>query len=281
MKELKFIILVACVVAVCGCQAIGEKEQLIPVAPEDISCRSNVLLTEFTGFLCVNCPNAAEEAHKLLGIYPENLVVVAMHPASNSFTTTSNAKYDYTCPEADVYYQSLGGTATTSFPTGSLNFNPTFSYYTSWMGDFIRNTIQQPVVQVQFGETISSIPKPSEPISCNTELLITPLVAEPLDVRVLLWVTEDDVLGGQRMPDGTTNLAYRHQHMLRGELLSQDGWGKTLTLRSATKVSSMGTLPLPKTLDTEAEPHFNLVAVVLDQKTNRVLDVKQLKLYKE
>lgn len=275
----RFAILFTLMTVLLGCQSIAEQDQLIPVAPEDISCRSNVLLTEFTGFLCVNCPNAAEQAHTLLGIYPENLVVVAMHPASNSFTTTTNAKYDYTCPEADVYYQSLGGTATTSFPTGAFNFSSSFSYYTSWMGDFIRHTIAVPKVQVLFGETVWSAP--ADTMGYSTELQITPLVAEPLNIRVLLWVTEDDVLGGQRMPDGSTNLSYRHQHMLRAELLSEDGWGKTLTLRAATTLPCAGTLPASKSLDTESEPHFNLVAVVLDQQNNRVLDVKQLKLYKE
>ena len=73
------------------------------------------LVEKYTGPKCVNCPTAAEEAHSLLTEYPDNLVVVAMHPADNHFTQTGKPEYDYTCPEANDYYRYFGGTAVTPF----------------------------------------------------------------------------------------------------------------------------------------------------------------------
>ena len=70
-----------------GCQVIPEDQQLLPLPSAKPG--SNALLIEFTGFLCVNCPTAAEEAQSLHETYPDNLVVVAMHPADNHFTQTT------------------------------------------------------------------------------------------------------------------------------------------------------------------------------------------------
>ena len=71
-----------------GCQVIPEDQQLLPLP--NAQPVSNALLIEFTGFLCVNCPTAAEEARHLHEAYPDNLVVVAMHPADNLFKVAVN-----------------------------------------------------------------------------------------------------------------------------------------------------------------------------------------------
>ena len=34
-------------------------------------------------------------------------------------------------------------------------------------------------------------------------------------VDILLWIIENNIIGAQNMPDGTLNMNYTHQHMLR------------------------------------------------------------------
>ena len=104
-------------VVLCGCEVIPEAERLIPVETEPYGRRTHLLL-EFTGFRCVNCPNATETALALQEVYGENLTVVALHPASNPFT---QGLYDYTCPAADNIYLWMGGDASTPFPAGNLD----------------------------------------------------------------------------------------------------------------------------------------------------------------
>ena len=56
-----------------------------------------VLLEEYTGFRCGNCPNATEIAHELKYKYGHNLVLVSIH--SGSFADTSKeAHYKYYFP---------------------------------------------------------------------------------------------------------------------------------------------------------------------------------------
>lgn len=249
-----------------GCQNIPADEQLLPVNPEEVSLVHNVLLVEFTGYKCSNCPNAAEQAHSLLESFGENLVVVAMHPASNDFTSFSRPELDYTCPEADVYYKALGGTSTTSFPTGSINFAKSFTYYTSWAGEIIREGIQAPSTSIDLSATRTDR-------EAHATIRVASSEKSAIATRVLLWLVENDVLGMQRMPDNSANKEYLHQHMLRAELLSTDGWGEYVSLHGETTINSDFTLP-----ERVVPANCCLVAVLLDDATQEVLNVKQVKL---
>ena len=171
------------VLALASCEVIPESEQLIPVQIPDTSAHRHVLL-EFTGFRCVNCPAAAETAANLQHIYGDKLIVIALHPASNPFT---QGAYDYTCPEADSIYQLLGGTASTPFPTGSIDMRLFDDSYFISPADWATK------------------------LTTNHKFEI--INHQSLDTSY--WLVEDSVLGVQAMPDGTVNTAYYHRHVLR------------------------------------------------------------------
>ena len=63
----------------CACEVIDEAERLIPVDTVPQGNRTHVLI-EYTGFRCVNCPTAAEQANELKKLYSEHLVIVSLHP---------------------------------------------------------------------------------------------------------------------------------------------------------------------------------------------------------
>ena len=71
-----------------ACEVIPEDDRITEVfTPTDpTAIKRTSLLIEYSGWQCVNCPTAAEEAHHLKEQYGENLVVVVMHPESNPNT---------------------------------------------------------------------------------------------------------------------------------------------------------------------------------------------------
>ena len=111
----------AVALCVASCQVIPESEQLIPI--ESSETEKTCLLVDFSAWKCINCPAAAEEAHKLLEQYGDQLIVMEAHPATNSLTKppAKYPEYDYTCPAADSLYIALGGTGTTPLPVGSVD----------------------------------------------------------------------------------------------------------------------------------------------------------------
>ena len=83
--------MVVAVAMLTACEVIPEGERLIPVETEETNRK--ILLVEFSGVNCNNCPTAAEEGHKLQHLYGEKLVIVEMHPASNALTN-GGKKYE-------------------------------------------------------------------------------------------------------------------------------------------------------------------------------------------
>ena len=273
LYKIKYIVFALMLV---GCQVIPENEQILPLpvtAPQ-----SNSLLIEFTGFLCVNCPTAAAEAQRLHEAYPDNLVVVAMHPSDNHFTQTTIAEYDYTCPEANVYYNYFGGTGTTPFPTGTVDFQQGWLDYPSW-GAAVRNS----VMQKKHGHVEMELSKiDDESRSFAFSLVVS--ADSTLEAQVLLWLVDDNVQGAQLMPDGSENMNYTHRHMLRASVL-EDPWGSSFSLEAGADAihTRIRDYKITDTVGGRALPlsDYSLVAVMLDAKTKQLLDVKQIKIKNE
>ena len=61
-----------------ACSNIDEDERLIYVEPAEVN--RPVLIEDFTGQACVNCPNATAAIHELQETYgEENVIAVAIH----------------------------------------------------------------------------------------------------------------------------------------------------------------------------------------------------------
>jgi len=78
-----------------------------------------VLLEDYTGHLCVNCPEAAVIAHNLEGLYGGKLIVMAVHAGMFAApSATGDFTADYTTPAGDTWNNEFG---ITSNPNGMVN----------------------------------------------------------------------------------------------------------------------------------------------------------------
>ena len=260
-------------VLMCACEVIKEEERLIPLPREEFRTNRTHVLIEYTGFRCVNCPTAAELAQSLVQLYDSQLIVVAMHPASNPFTQGA-AKFDYTTPAADVYYQFMHGTKTTPFPIGNIDFTPENEQYlfepNMWAAQLSRVMNDSTRVSVSVEAEIDTL---TRQIAVTTKLFSDTLI----DCRLALWLVEDSVLGAQAMPDGTNNMAYYHRHLLR-ESLDEEAWGKAVFVKGEEEAFST-THSLPEKYNAQ---QCHIVAVLMDKEDYHILNAKQTPIkYKE
>ena len=245
--------------------------------------QSNCLLIDFTGFLCVNCPLAADEAQRLHNAYPDNLVVVAMHPEDNPFTNTSLEKYDYTCPEANVYYNYFGGSTSTPFPTGIVDFHSEWLDYPSWAAEVRESMMQKKCgnVDVEVSNCNANDRSFSFSLVASVQPTAKVKAGELVETQVLLWLVADSIIGGQELPDGSTDLTYIHRHMLRASVLD-DPWGWTVTCEAGESAIHTRIRDYKITDDiggyVPGIDDYSLVAVMLEAETKELLDVKQIKL---
>lgn len=276
----KLISLFAAALLLIGCQVIPSDEQLIPMGSSEPQSRA--FLAEFTGFLCVNCPNAAVMAHDLLNLYPDNFVVVEMHPKSNTFCQTTIAEYDYTCPAADTIYKALGGTSTTAFPTGVVNLNSGLQDYTSWPALVSASILKEKEGHVQL--SLASVQDRSITVAYHAEALSSndSRTGKELNLRLMLLLVEDDIVGPQMMPDGSTNMAYTHNHVLRASLFD-DVWGAPLSLlvNQPTNGMQVTAFQVPEMNNGQAinMQNCSVVGVLMDAATREVHDVELLKFF--
>ncbi|MCX7879043.1 MAG: Omp28-related outer membrane protein [Ignavibacteria bacterium] len=78
-----------------------------------------ILLEEFTGFRCGNCPEAIEIAHSLRKKYPNNLILLSVHSGSYA-RPTSTRTYDFRTvigDELDLFF----GCSKAGNPNGMVN----------------------------------------------------------------------------------------------------------------------------------------------------------------
>ncbi len=242
-----------------ACEVIpaGEREEIIFTPTDPNAVKRTSLLIEYSGWQCVNCPTAAEEAHHLKEQYGENLVVVVMHPESNPNTRHNNKPaLDYTCPEADSIYTMMGGTNTTPFPTGSVNMlkNDTkgyFSDYDNW-GTLISQAYAAPKPVIlshdAYGYTDSRY--------IWMAVDITNLDSLPIDATLQVWLTEDSVVGSQKKPEGTDK-NYVHNHLMRASITPI--WGEALPIDAHMTQQVVYEYTLP---DKVVKENCNIVSIV-------------------
>ena len=261
MKNLLYIVFLAAVLT--GCEVIREQDRLLPVDLSADSTGSRHVLIEFTGFRCVNCPTAAVEADNLHHTYGDRLIVVAMHPASNPFTQGAD-QYDYTCPAADVYYQALGGTATTPFPTGNIDFYPQTDGYLSdfrqWATLVSRRMSEPSGLQLQ-----AQVEYTDRDIQVHTTLQ----AKAAMDISLLTWLVEDSIQGAQALPDGSINKEYYHRHMLR--TTGEPVWGEPLSV-TFQPLTHTAHLTAPEACDLR---RCHVVVIALDDR-KRIINAIQL-----
>ena len=255
----KYISMVLAVGLLAACEVIrpGERDEVIFTPTDPSAVKRTSLLIEYSGWQCVNCPTAAEEAHHLKEQYGENLVVVVMHPESNPNTRHNNKPaLNFTCPEADSIYIMMGGTNTTPFPTGNVNMvkDETKGYFNDYD---------------KWGTQVSqayATPKPmllALEVQGNTDtqdiwmaIDITNLDTKATDATLQVWVTEDSVIGSQKKPSGTDK-NYAHNHLMRASITPI--WGDKISMNAHMTQQVVYEYTLPEKVVKE---NCNIVALV-------------------
>lgn len=243
---------------------IPENEQLIEVPiviPSEVHPH---LLIDYTAFLCANCPTAAEQAHSLKDIYGAQLIVVAIHPPSYPLT---QGLYDYTCEDGDVYFQWMGGTTSTYFPTGNIDMIPR-------EGNYMTDYLDWPErVRERMADTTDIHLMSSAKIDMQTreiQICTNAYSNREQKSQLVIWLTEDSIAGAQMMPDGKANMEYTHRHVLRDAI--GEPWGKTITVSPEPYNDTISTT-LPAKYHAE---QCYIVTLLLDPEDRHVLNAKEI-----
>lgn len=190
-----------------------------PLGPQSTGERK-VLIEEFTGVRCVNCPQGSAEIENLLGLYGENLVAVSIHAGSFS-PPYPDSKFDFRIPAGAEILTLLG--APLGYPSAVINrkkFDGQFALQStqqSWAGFIEQEVNEEPVIgintEVTFDET-------SREVKVQITTIANQAISESLRISVML--TENNIIDKQETPEGK-NPDYVHKHVLRDMMSNVNG----------------------------------------------------------
>ena len=229
--------------AALACSHIDDDEQLIYVKPEP--AKRVVLLEDFTGQRCVNCPKGTEVIEQLQQTYGDSVfIAVGIHGGPLGFsgndnqvglaTDIGNEYYDYWHLE----YQ----------PVGLVNRHGAVNY-TEWA----KAVKEELAKTAQLDMSLSAMLSDGQVHIHLSEYGIGGQITGKLQV----WLLEDQITAMQLMPDGTANAGYVHNHVLRAAV--NGTWGENFTIREAERKEQELTQPLN---DAWNPHHLSVVAFV-------------------
>ena len=216
MKRCGWIYCLLFVLLTYSCSQISESERFIAVEPATV--KRAVLIEEFTGQRCVNCPNAATEIARIQQSYGENVIAVAIH--SGPLAIFSRDQVTGLRTElGDTYYNYWG---VEEEPSALINRKGGVVRHNQWQA-MIHDQLQ---LQTPLSLKVVCQNRTTDGIGVQVSVHSS----APYRGKLQLWLTEDQVVAPQLMPDGTMNAEYVHQHVLRTAV--NGDWGDDIELEA-------------------------------------------------
>jgi thiol-disulfide isomerase/thioredoxin len=245
--------------------------------PPVVSLRK-ILLEEFTGHTCVNCPGAALVAHDLKDEYGEQLIVVSVH--AGWFAQPQNAPYDtdFRTDEGEEIFNTF---EVISNPNGMVNR----------LGEGTDRVLGETEWPAAVGVEASRPPdagltitidynEPARELSTTFDISFI----NTLDgtYRICAYIVEDSIIAPQKNNDPAVGATpdifdYVHMHMLRGSL--NGTWGDLITgdpiIAGSSYTVQIDDHPVADELN---DDHLYIVAFIYNEDSREIIQVEEAKL---
>lgn len=189
-----------------------------PSTPENPSTPDNpdlikpvprvVLLEEFTGQSCSNCPVAHRTISNLLIAYDDQFVPVSIHTTYGNFGLPEPIGLANT--EGDYYANKW---TLSSLPTGAVDMTQ-LSDMTEWGTQIAKLVKTESPVDLKLTATIAG-----DDITVTADMA----VADAIEGDLMLWLCESDIVAMQLQPNGSIDGSYVHNHVFRAAMNGLDG----------------------------------------------------------
>lgn len=258
MKKIWTILLAACGLAAlsaCDTKSGWEEATLEPLAQAQ---QRHILVEDYTGQICVNCPQAAKQLHTISKTLPGSVLIVSMHAPMTGQTLS-----DLASETADVYAKAVN--LPTSAPHISVNRQDIkgqrFLTNRAEWESAIFNAVNTPAAyridlkaQVRDGKVV-----------VNTK--VNHVDAQKRKINLQLWVVED--IRARQIVDGILKPDYFHHNVLRGAL--NGNWGEALEMPNVGAANHEGEYNLPTNV--AKVDNAKVIAFVRDSESGEVLEV--------
>ncbi len=254
MKTKNYILFLLTGLLLFACDTISQEERWLPIVEQSQEVNP-ILIEEYTGQKCINCPKAGAELHEIVEQSGVAHIIVAMHSPHSGLTLEGLAS-----SEAKEYANAFS--LPRSIPGIMLNRQKLNAegYYSQdrsqWAG-LIQQVSARPC-PYKLSLKAEYLPKQKEiQVSLSSELL----GKAKSNVSLQLWLVED-IVDGQLTKSGYKK-KYQHHNVFRSALNGL--WGESYLVAKDYKQS----FPLPASVKDVKQT--KLVAFLFDTKTKAIL----------
>lgn len=186
-----------------GCDDIAEKDRYIEMPATKVE--RTVLLEDFTGQNCVNCPAAHLKIEALEEQYGSHFVAVSIHAGIFGIPATSKRFIGLMQDEGNIFNDAYG---IEEYPQGVLNGKLPALNDDKWAAAVYKEISEPTPLSISLDAALDSESKKIE-IECELKS------SETLDGNLMVWVTESGIHARQedinlgRIPDYIHNNVFR------------------------------------------------------------------------
>ena len=186
-----------------SCNDISSDDRYI--SQESVEAQRTVLVEDFTGQNCVNCPAAHDILEKLSQQYGDKLIPVSIHAGGFGISIESSRYTGLMTPEGNTYNDAWG---ITEWPKGVVNRHGAPSNASDWAA-IVRTEIARPTslaIDLEAG------------LSDDESMVTATVTLKPsanITGKLQVWILEDGIVAFQkddvrgRIPDYVHNHVYR------------------------------------------------------------------------
>ncbi len=272
MKNILFVFISA-IIFLSACKE--KPVEIPPLGPKEVGERK-VLVEEFTGVRCVNCPDGSAEIENLKSIYGENLISVSIH--SGFFSTPyPESQYNFQTEDGDALASFLGEPQ--SFPSAIVdrkdfeNNGTLQESQSAWSGLIAQELDLSPKVSITLENTFDAETR-------NLDIKVTVLPYENISqtTKLTVLITETDIVDTQLTGEGKI-ADYHHKHVLHDVISAVQGDEMgSLTTGSTVEKTYQYVLPEAGEAGPWVPANCRIVAFVTLADTKEVLQVDEKEL---
>lgn len=205
-----------------ACDNVDEADRFD--GPISVEGKKNVLIEDFTGQRCSNCPLAADKVAELQGLYGhDRIIAVSIHGGSLSVSEESRPTVGLANAQGNAYNTYWG---VESWPSGLIDRSGGLLDFQSWQAEVIKRFMQD----VKADVNISALTYDTDTRTVSFEVETENMDAASVSGKLQVWLTESDIVRNQTMPNGSTNREYVHKHVFRASV--NDPFGDAVTVNA-------------------------------------------------
>lgn len=199
--------------ALPACDNIDTDERWEEKVPVEI--KKNVLIEDFTGQNCVNCPAAADVIHQLQqGAAGAHIIAVGIHGGSLSYSV-DKLPFGLATAIGETYNTDWG---VKTWPSGMVDRQGGLLEFTAWAKAAADRLQLEPEVEMLLSTSYDGNDSDTQWGKAGITITLSEKQAGALkNAYVNVWITEGNIVARQTKPEGSDN-SYVHQHVLRDVL---------------------------------------------------------------